>query len=531
MEENKVLYCQSCGAPLKIVMNKPFVFCQFCGAKNIIDSQQMKAKIKFQNIDISANTETDSIIDSAEFAIQTKDFAKAKELIMAAIISGRNDYKIYVCKAHMDLLTDDNRGLFDDLEKLRKIEQKEKDQEVTDAICELMQYKGINGVIALHNATFHERMDMVEFCVEHGADVNARAGMNNVSPISIMYVPISSATQNLNGTPFIRNKKTVKMIHDYLIAHGAYDDYKPQKRKITIKKAVKIAVISIVLLVVLAIMLGRILPVFFGNEIVSWATKKFMCQIEVNAKEEILPFIVGYDDHGYFDNDIIKTGSGSATLNNIEKPYTSTIKLKEFGDKKVTFELNYDFGDGEIVTALISSNCNSSLSNGDTLDFSVSNITSGNNLIIIDKKFNVTDLPQTEFETFDPRDYFGATFIEYRRPQALMDPYGYYKIAVTADTCVVGDKTIHISIVDDKKTNRNVQPGIQFEIFDKDNNLIASGKYLLVSNYDLKYESENDCYYVSNFYGSVYSRAFFDQNQMLYETGILFSNKDQLVWD
>ena len=34
--ENKVLYCKSCGAALNVELNRPFIYCIYCGTKNII---------------------------------------------------------------------------------------------------------------------------------------------------------------------------------------------------------------------------------------------------------------------------------------------------------------------------------------------------------------------------------------------------------------------------------------------------------------------------------------------------------------
>ena len=234
-------------------MNSPFIFCQYCGAKNFIESQQMKAKIRFENIDISGNTEIDNIIESAEFAIQSNDYGKANDLIMAAILSGKKDYKIYICKIHLDLWTEKDKNLFSDLEMLQKIEKTDDSPELKEALKELMLYKGKNGITCLHNATFHERYDMVVFCVEHGADVNSRAGMNDLSPISIMYYPLQEGAQNLNGTPFVRDMDNVKRIRDYLVEHGAFDDYKATKNKKAALSALSVIGVIIVFVIFIAL--------------------------------------------------------------------------------------------------------------------------------------------------------------------------------------------------------------------------------------------------------------------------------------
>ena len=89
-----------------------------------------------------------------------------------------------------------------------------------------MHYRGKNGVTALHISTFHEQMDMVVYCVEHGSDVNCIAGVNRVTPISIMFVPISNKLTGLGGTPFVHHKAAVKEIRRYLMSCGAKDSFR-----------------------------------------------------------------------------------------------------------------------------------------------------------------------------------------------------------------------------------------------------------------------------------------------------------------
>ena len=227
MSETKVFYCMSCGASLNVEINRPFVFCQFCGCKNEIASQEMKTNINIGGINIQAKTDVDNMLSSAAYAISIKQYDKANEMLMASIISGANDYRVYILKAQIDLILDDGKSLFESLDKLRQLEKTQSaENEVTKAVCELMKFRGANGVIALHNATFHEMMDMVIYCVEHNSDVNCIAGMNKVTPISIMFVKISPTLQKIDGTPFVRNKSKVKEIRKYLISKGAHDSFR-----------------------------------------------------------------------------------------------------------------------------------------------------------------------------------------------------------------------------------------------------------------------------------------------------------------
>ncbi len=254
MSEAKILHCSGCGEALDVGINQSFVFCKYCGAKNIIDSQQMKSSVSFGNINISANVGTDNLIQTAEYAISVGDLQKASELLMSAVMSGNSDYRVYIYKAQIDLQMDDNKSLFESLEKLEQIEKTNGSDEISVAIKKLMAYRGTNGVISLHNAAFHERLDLVKFCVEHGADVNCHAGMNNVTPLTILYVPIDPTTQSkLDGTPFVRNKEAVKQIREYLIANGAIDSKSTFRN---LNKSAGVKKVNKVVYCILALLLG-----------------------------------------------------------------------------------------------------------------------------------------------------------------------------------------------------------------------------------------------------------------------------------
>ncbi len=225
--ESRICYCSSCGAALNVEMNREFIFCQYCGNKNIIASQSMQTNINVGGVGIKARTDIESMLASAEYAVSIGQYDKANEMLVAAIISGTNDYRIHITKAKIDLLTDNNKSLFESLRILRDMETRQSNQyEVSKAVCQLMHFRGANGVTALHNATFHELMDMVVYCVEHGSDVNCVAGMNRVTPISIMFVPISANLSKIDGTPFVRDKRMVAQIRNYLMSRGAYDTFR-----------------------------------------------------------------------------------------------------------------------------------------------------------------------------------------------------------------------------------------------------------------------------------------------------------------
>lgn len=254
MSEAKILHCSGCGEALDVGINQSFVFCKYCGAKNIIDSQQMKSNVSFGNINISANVGTDNLIQTAEYAISVGDLQKASELLMSAVMSGNSDYRVYIYKAQIELQMDDNKSLFESLERLEQLEKTAGSEEMSAAIKKLMAYRGANGVTVLHNAAFHERLDLVKFCVEHGADVNCHAGMNNVTPLTIMYVPIDPTTQSkLDGTPFVRNKEAVKQIREYLIANGAIDSKSAFRN---LNKSARVKKVNKIVYCILALLLG-----------------------------------------------------------------------------------------------------------------------------------------------------------------------------------------------------------------------------------------------------------------------------------
>lgn len=228
MADGKVFYCQGCGAALEVDINREFIFCRYCGCRNQIESQAMATTINVNGqIQVNARTDIESIINSAEYAVSIGKIDEANDMLISAIMSGVNDYRVYCIKARIDLIQDNNKSLFESLTRLRNLEQKQSPEgEVTRAVCEFMRFRGKNGVIALHIATFQESMDWTIYCVEHGADINCVAGMNMVTPISIMFVPVSPKLSKMDGTPFVRNKMMVKEIRKYLMSRGARDKFR-----------------------------------------------------------------------------------------------------------------------------------------------------------------------------------------------------------------------------------------------------------------------------------------------------------------
>jgi hypothetical protein len=238
--------CSACGAGLDAEINREYIFCKYCGAKNRIDTETMRANINLGNINITAKTDLDSLISYVKYLIGVKQFDKANEIFTAAIISYCEDYRTYICKIMVDLHTNDINSMSYSIEKLRVLESTQQGNEVTQAIKELMAYHGMNGITVLHIACFHGKYELVIFCVEHGSDVNAIANfgsismsklftevdirfiedakkMDKVTPITIMLLPANLMFPNLNRALFIENKNTIKTIRRYLMQHGAKD--------------------------------------------------------------------------------------------------------------------------------------------------------------------------------------------------------------------------------------------------------------------------------------------------------------------
>jgi len=167
----------------------------------------------------------DRLISSAEYAIDTKQYYQAAELLSEAKMIA-DDYRIYYHRAKIELEADDDGALFKMLEKLQLFKKTQKENEVTLAIKRLMKRKqNGNGMTILHCAVFYEQFDMIVFCVEHGSDVNATyySGENKpISPLSMISMSMPRGATRNDGILY-RTKSEVNKIRQYLISHGATD--------------------------------------------------------------------------------------------------------------------------------------------------------------------------------------------------------------------------------------------------------------------------------------------------------------------
>jgi hypothetical protein len=242
------IYCSACGAALDAEINREHIFCKYCGSKNRLEHEAIRTNINVGNINITTKTDLNNLISSAKYFAGIRQFDKANEVLTAVIISGCEDYRVYICKARIDLQTNDTHSLLYSIEKLKTLEVMQQSSEITQAIRELVAYKEPKGFTALHIVSLFQRYDLVVFCVEHGSDVNAVAKYGwcvscsvatpcakhgeidvghttegSVTPINIMF---TSAIKPKFNAKFNENKEQVNTIRKYLMQQGAKDRFR-----------------------------------------------------------------------------------------------------------------------------------------------------------------------------------------------------------------------------------------------------------------------------------------------------------------
>ena len=195
----------------------------------------MAAEFSASGVKVSAETSPEQIILAADYLISNQEYERANKMIVAAIISGQSDYRIYITKAKLDLQQRSDQKLAETLYTLQNFERSaepEYKSEINQAITRLMSYSNRDGKTALHFAVQQEKYDLVVFCVEHGADVNCRSSVKSgrLTPVLTTYV-------NIEGT--YRDAEKNEMIRAYLYEHGAV---KPKKSEI--KDAKSMTVVS-----------------------------------------------------------------------------------------------------------------------------------------------------------------------------------------------------------------------------------------------------------------------------------------------
>lgn len=217
--EAKIYKCSNCGADLDVPMNFSEVICPYCNAKNVIK----EAGIKKGDV----TTDLEKMLTLIDFNISTGKISQAEELLQEVILGGIADVRIYILMARIKLKMGNDRILFD---TLSTIKIKLSKGSYTELLRELAMEKDPHGLTALHLASYYERLDMVEFLIECGADVNARGGAYNVTPLTILYVPKHPDAKDIYGAPFERDKSRAKEIKNYLKERGAKDSMREYKR-------------------------------------------------------------------------------------------------------------------------------------------------------------------------------------------------------------------------------------------------------------------------------------------------------------
>ena len=128
----------------------------------------------------------------------------------------------------------------------------------------------------------------------------------------------------------------------------------------------------------------------------------------------------------------------------------------------------------------------------------------------------VRNLENVEVIRHDPRDYF--TIICNREESDGWWHHEWNKFELSENEYTVGDKTVRLSIIEDKRPGaQDVAPGLKFEIFDTNNILLASGNYTFTN---LQYNANYDDYGNTDKYSFEF-KANFEQVEVLGKTGIL----------
>ena len=108
-EDAKVIHCAACGAALEVEMNRAFIFCKYCGCKNIIEEEKMKANINVGGrTNISANTDMESLFNTIDYLISSEKYDQAEEYLTSLFVSGCSDcrsdgYKIMLALNNIKL--------------------------------------------------------------------------------------------------------------------------------------------------------------------------------------------------------------------------------------------------------------------------------------------------------------------------------------------------------------------------------------------------------------------------------------------
>lgn len=227
--------CESCGAPLKVTMNCSRVVCEFCGAENAVDREQMKAKYSvYPGVEVGANTSIEGILNAVVYELNVGNANNADKLLVSAILSGSNDYRIYGYKTVVELKRGNTKSIVKCIKSLIQIRGKidaTKHDEFKRFIRGVMRIQGLCGMNALTSCIIEKSLEGVQFCVENGADKNGKfcgIYMYDLCNCNVFVDPNTGVYTMTKGAQDATSKK----IKEYLKSQGA-------QRKRSIFNAVK----------------------------------------------------------------------------------------------------------------------------------------------------------------------------------------------------------------------------------------------------------------------------------------------------
>ena len=146
----------------------------------------------------------------------------------------------------------------------------------------------------------------------------------------------------------------------------------------------------------------------------------------------------------------------------------------------------------------------------------------GHSVVLDNNTMRVAGLTEGTYVTDDPRDQFVLN-----TTRSVSDgwyDHDWVKFEFLKTEYTVGDKTIRLTLVDDKRPGaEEVHPGFSFGVYGSDGALMFTGSYLFNG---MKYDANYDDYGNTQGYW-VQLVPQFDQAVMLHKTGILFNNTEK----
>ena len=256
-------------------------------------------------------------------------------------------------------------------------------------------------------------------------------------------------------------------------------------------------------------------PVIFGlfEVLPKYIKEKTSTVITIDVEDMTNQLIWGYNHYGCFVSDEF---SETQTLK--DETYTIKIKKDSVLEDGTLLALTINQDDDVVGTASIKAIHEQYLSNGDEIRFEVGEEIEGHYQIeLTETTISVKNLDDTEIIRNDPREHLKLVF-SHKVTESLWT-YNWNKIELSKSEYDIGDKTIRLSVIEDKRPGaEEVNPGLKFEVFDSNKKSIAVGEYIFAKlQYDANYDD----------YGKMYANSFdlapnFDQAEMLTKTGILF---------